>query len=30
MEVFLLLMDEIDDAVSTLRLRASRWMALVR
>jgi hypothetical protein len=26
MEVLLLLMDEIDDAVAALRLRASRWL----
>lgn len=26
MEVFLLLMDELDDAVATVRLRAARWL----
>lgn len=26
MELFLLLMDEIDDAVAVVRLRAARWL----
>jgi hypothetical protein len=30
MEVFLLLMDELDDAVAALRLQASRWLSTVR
>lgn len=29
MEVFLLLLDELDDAVATLRLRAARWLPFV-
>lgn len=29
MEVLLLLMDEIDDAVAAVRLRAARWLPLV-
>jgi hypothetical protein len=30
MEVLLLLMDEIDDAVAAVRLRASGWLAFRR
>lgn len=29
MEVFLLLMDELDDAVAVVRLRAARWLPRV-
>ena len=29
MEVLLLLMDEIDDAVAAVRLRAARWLPFV-
>lgn len=30
MEVFLLLLDEIDDVVAAFRLRAARFIATVR
>ncbi len=29
MEVLLLLMDELDDAVAAVRLRATRWLPFV-